>query len=154
MNLTKSQRLLYSIIDGLGVADDKVKLAKLAYFSDFIHYAFHDKPISEQTTLYQKRNFGPLSISFNADLKFLTDSGFIESTKPYHFKTKSKIDTQLSSEEKKTVDYVIGKYSAYPFNILADISHKQIPYISADEGGIIDYNTAYNLVEEYSDYKK
>ena len=69
--LTKSQSLLYALIRGLKGADDKVKLAKLAYFADFIHYAFHDKPISEETNVYQRRDFGPLSVSFNSDLKAL-----------------------------------------------------------------------------------
>ncbi len=154
MTLTKSQRLLYALITLLGEADDKVKLAKLAYFSDFIHYAFHNKPISEATNLYQKRDYGPLAVSFNSDLKYLVDNGVIESKKLYHFKAKKKLDLDLTKDELKTVKYVLEKYSNYPFNILADISHKQIPYISADEGGIIDYNTAYNLVDEYSDYNK
>jgi uncharacterized phage-associated protein len=151
-SLTKSQSLLYTLIKGLNEADDKVKLAKLAYFADFIHYAFHDKPISEETNLYQKRNFGPLSVSFNADLKYLLDNGLITSNQKYHFKSAKEIKTDLDEAEMKTVGYVLGKYSKYPFDVLADISHKQIPYLSATEGSVIDYNTAYNLVEQYPDY--
>ncbi|MDO8729105.1 MAG: Panacea domain-containing protein [bacterium] len=154
MALTKSQKLIYALINKLGVADDKVKLAKLAYFSDFIHYAFNNKPISENTTLYQKRDYGPLSISFNADLKYLFDEGLIDSPKKYHFKVKKNVDLGLDAKEQKTIDYVFSKYSYLSYDVLADISHKQIPYMSADDGGIIDYNTAYNLVEEYPDYAK
>lgn len=154
MTLTKSQALLYTLIKGLGEADDKVKLAKLAYFADFIHYAFHNQPISEQTSLYQKRDYGPLSVSFNSDLKKLVEMGVIQSDQQYHFKTAKNLDLGLSSEEVKTVEYVLGKYGQYSYDILTDISHKQIPYLSADEGGIIDYNTAYNLVENYPDYVK
>ena len=154
MALTKSQKLIYALIDKLEVADDKVKLAKLAYFSDFIHYAFHDKPISEESTLYQKRDYGPLSVSFNADIKYLFNEGLIDNPKKYHFKIKKNIDVKLDANEQKTIDYVLKKYSRLPYDTLADISHKQIPYMSANEGGIIDYNTAYNLIEEYPDYAK
>lgn len=152
VTLTKSQSLLYALIQGLNGVDDKVKLAKLAYFADFIHYAFHDKPISEETTLYQRRDFGPLSVSFNSDLKKLVEQGYLSSNKPYHFSIAKNSGVKLTDEEQKTVDYVLSKYSTHSFDVLADISHKQVPYLSATEGGIIDYNTAYNLVEEYSDY--
>ena len=152
MTLTKSQQLLYTIIQKLGGVDDKVKLAKLAYFSDFIHYAFHDKPISEENNLYQKRDFGPLSVSFNSDLDYLLKSGLIQTPKKYHFSVKNDANIDLNKEEVGTITYVLNKYSSYPYDVLADISHKQIPYMSADNGGIIDYNTAYNLVDEYPDY--
>lgn len=154
MTLTKSQKLIYALVDRLGVADDKVKLAKLAYFSDFIHYAFNNIPISEKTTLYQKRDFGPLSVSFNDDLKYLFNEGLIESPKKYHFKIKKNINIKLEDSEKKTIDYVLNKYANLPYDALTNISHRQIPYMSADDGGIIDYNTAYNLIEEYPDYAK
>ena len=153
MDLTKSQRLIYTLIKNLGEADDKVKLAKLQYFSDFIHYAFHNRPISEITNLYQKRDFGPLSISFNSDLKYLIEKGLIDNNKKYHYKVKKEVIFDLDNYESKTINYVVGKYSKYSFDILTDISHKQIPYLSADEGGLIDYKTAYNLVDEYPDYK-
>ena len=152
MTLTKSQALLYTLIKGLDEADDKVKLAKLAYFADFIHYAFHNKPISEETSVYQKRDYGPLSVSFNSDLKQLIEADLIKSDQRYHFKTMKNVDAKLNEEEIKTIDYVLGKYGQYPYDVLADISHKQIPYLSATEGGVIDYNTAYNLVESYPDY--
>lgn len=152
MDLTKSQRLLYAITQRVGEVDDKVKLAKLAYFADFLHYAFYDQPISEPTNLYQRRNFGPLSISFNSDLKHLQDLGLLESPAPYHYKIKKDIDLKLDEKEIRAIDYVVDKYSGYSYDALANISHKQIPYISASEGGIIDYNTAYNLVEEYPDF--
>ena len=153
VTLTKSQSLLYSLIKTLGEADDKVKLAKLAYFSDFIHYAFHDKPISEETNVYQRRDYGPLSITFNSDLKHLAEQGIISSKQPYHFNVVKDVEINLSAEEQKTIDYVVNKYSAFPYDVLANISHKQIPYLSAPEGGVVDYNTAYNLVGEYPDYK-
>ena len=152
MELTSSQKLLYELIKRLKVADDKVKLAKLAYFADFIHYAFHDKPISESTNLYEKQKFGPLSLNFNSDLARLQELGLVRSPKKFHYVVAKDLHTGFKRDEEKTIQFVLDKYKTHSYDLLADISHKQIPYMSATVGGIINYNTAYNLVDEYSDY--
>ena len=153
MDLTKSQKLLYTLIQELGGIDDKIKLAKFQYFSDFIHYAFHNQPISDMTSIYEKRPYGPLSRSFNADLVALISNGFIQQKSKYEYSVKKKIDNNLSKEEIKTIKYVMTKYASYTYDILADITHKQIPYLSATEGGVVEYDTAYNLIDEYPDYQ-
>ena len=151
-NLTKSQQLLYHIVKTMGEVDDKTKLAKLEYFSDFIHFAFHDHPISDKTNVYQKRKQGPLSVAFNEDLNVLTEMGFLKEKPKFNYTVKKEIDTDLSDEELKTVQYVIDKYGKCSYNELIDICHEQIPYNSAKEGGVIEYFTSYNLVDGYSDY--
>lgn len=152
MTLTKSQILLYTIIKKLGESDDKIKLAKFAYFADFLHYAFFDESISDKENLYQKRNFGPLSVTFNDDLAVLLKAGLIENNKQYHFKVKKDEKITLTQSELKTIDYVLNKYKNYSYDVLADITHKQVPYMTANDGGVIEYNTAYNLVDEYPDF--
>ena len=154
MTPTKSQKLLCSLIKRIGEVDDKVKLAKYEYFADFIHYAFNNRPISQETNLYEKREYGPLSISFNSDLDYLIKNGLVESKKKYHYSVKKKVEFKLDEQEQTTIDYVLKKYLGHSYDVLTDISHKQIPYLSANDGGIIDYNTAYNLVSEYPDYVK
>ena len=153
MILTKSQQLLYTIIQNLGTIDDKIKLAKFEYFSDFIHYAFYNSPISDDANIYEKRPYGPLSRNFNADLKALISSGLIEQIGKYKYKIKKNIDNTLTKKETSVIDYVLKKYSKYSYDVLTDITHKQIPYLSATEGGIVEYDTAYNLVDEYTDYQ-
>ena len=153
MDLTKSQKLLYTIIQELGGVDDKIKLAKFQYFSDFIHYAFHDKPISEISSIYEKRPFGPLSRSFNFDLNKLISLGLVDQKGKYDYSTKKKINTNLSGDELKTIKYVTGKYAKYSYDVLTSITHGQIPYLSTNDGGVVEYDTAYNLVDEYPDYQ-
>ena len=153
MDLTKSQKLLYTIIQELGGVDDKIKLAKFQYFSDFIHFAFHDKPISDISSIYEKRTYGPLARNFNADLNKLISLGLIDQKGKYDYSTKKKIDNDLNTEELRTIKYVTNKYASYSYDVLADITHKQIPYLSTNDGGVVEYDTAYNLVDEYPDYK-
>lgn len=153
--LTRSQILLLELVERLGdKADDKTKLAKLQYFSDFIHYAFHNKPISEEENIYEKRGYGPLARNFNDDLKALCHLDFLEKKGKYHYILKSKPKYKpLSSEERKTIDFVISRYGNSSWHELVKISHKQIPYLSAaGEGSIVEYFTAFNLLDEYPEY--
>lgn len=151
--LTKSQKLLYEIIKELGGSvGDKVKLAKLEYFSDFIHFAFNDTPISEITSLYEKRTYGPLSRAFNTDLVALIDLKVLKQTNSYSYNVLATQDSGLTNDEKKTVRYVVNKYKNNTWKELVEISHEQIPYIASVEGGIVEYATSYNLVDDYADY--
>ncbi len=151
--LTKSQKLLYELIRRLNGVEDKTKLAKLQYFADFIHYAFHDTPISEVTNVYERRKQGPLSIGFNADLATLKRNGLVGEGPTYHFSVKKEVDTSLSPQESFTIDYVLKRYGKLSYDELINICHSQIPHLSAKENGIVAFFTAYNLVDEYQDYK-
>lgn len=152
-DLTKSQKLLYEIIRKLNGVEDKTKLAKLQYFADFIHYAFYDVPISEPTNIYEKRKQGPLSIKFNSDLNILEKTALIEESPKYNFSIKKEIDTHLSSQENSTIEYVLNRYGKLSYDELLDICHAQIPHLSTKEDGIVQFFTAYNLVDQYPDYK-
>ncbi|MFT7507697.1 MAG: putative phage-associated protein [Acidimicrobiales bacterium] len=151
---TKSQTLLCEIISRLdGEVKDKTQLAKLEYFSDFIHYAFHDKPISEEGNIYQRRKQGPLSRAFNDDLNTLCENNFLKNKAQYTYSTTDKKCGSLSDEELTTVNFVISKYGKTSYRELVKIAHSQIPYLSASgDGAVIEYSTAYNLVDEYPDY--
>lgn len=152
MELTASQKLLYLIIHQLELVKDKTKLAKLEYFSDFIHYAFHDENISGELELYQKREYGPLGRSFNLDLEQLLQLGLIKQRANYTYTLNKSVEIKISPEKKDTIQYVLAKYGNMSSRDLIEISHKQIPYLSTENGGIIDYDTAYNLVDDYPDY--
>jgi uncharacterized phage-associated protein len=153
---TKSQILLCQIISRLGgEIRDKTQLAKLEYFSDFIHYAFHDKPISDETNIYQRRKQGPLSRTFNEDLNILCERGILKNTAQYTYVATGKPCGSLSDTESVTVDFVISKYGRASYKDLVSIAHSQIPYLSASsDGGVIEYFTAYNLVDDYPDYAR
>lgn len=148
--LTKSQQLLYCIIDKTNGVDDKTKLAKLEYFSDFIHYAFHDEAISDE--IYTRQKQGPLGRHLTDDLNILTELGYVEENPKYHYKIKKPLGTSLDSNETKTIEFVVDRYGKLSWGELMSISHEQIPYLSARDGEIIESFTAYNLVDEYPEY--
>jgi len=150
--LTKSQKLLLYIIEKKKVVDDKTKLAKYQYFSDFIHFAFHNKSISGTGTIYSRQKQGPLNRNLSCDLDKLKEEGYIIEKPNFNYQVKKNIKVGLTTEEKKTVDFVLNKYGDLNYKELVNISHNQLPYLSAKEGEIIEFITAYNLVDEYQDY--
>jgi hypothetical protein len=136
-------------------SDDKIRLAKLQYFVDFLHYAFHDTSVSGKSTYYTRRQFGPLSSSFNEDLFSMSKSGYLLQKGEYSFIIGKIIPSgTLSPEEQKTIDYVVAKYGKNSWRELVEISHNQSPYLSTKEDGVIPFFTAYDLVDEYLDYVK
>lgn len=154
--LTKSQQLLLYLLElNGGSVDDKVKLAKYQYFTDFIHFAFNKSSVSDESTIYTKERFGPLSRSFNSDLDVLKKLGFVKEHPKYNFEIINKdYKIDLSNEEQKTAKFVIDKYGKLSYKELAKLSHCQEPYLSAEKGAVIQYFTAYNLVDSYPDYGK
>ena len=150
--ITKSQKLLYLLIQKGGVVEDKTKLAKLQYFADFIHYAFYNHPISDDGMIYTKQKQGPLSRTLTEDIDMLKKEGLIVESPTYHYKIKEDLVIDLSKEEKKTLDFVIDKYGKASYKELVDICHAQAPYLSTGEGQIVEFFTSYNLVDDYPDY--
>lgn len=150
--MSKSQQLLYYIIKQKRVVEDKTKLAKIQYFVDFIHYAFHNNPVSDESLVYTRQKQGPLARTFGQDIEMLKDAGFIKESPKYNYQVVKDIDTDLTPEEKKTVKFVLNKYGQLSYKELMDICHNQEPYLSTQDGGVIEYFTAYNLVDSYPDY--
>src|SRR3989338_5156439 len=120
--LTKSQQLIYKIIDELEKVEDKTKLAKLQYFADFIHYAFHDTFISGKEGVYSKQKQGPLANTLSGDLETLIEQKIIDENPSFNYKVKKSIGIELSKDEIKTVKYVCDKYGKLNWKELVSIS--------------------------------
>ncbi len=150
--LTKSQQLLYYIIQSKDKVEDKTKLAKLQYFADFIHYAFYNKPVSQEGIIYTKQKQGLLARTFTDDIEALKSFGIVSETPKYNYFVKKRIDIALTPKEIKTIKYVLKKYGDLSYSELVNICHSQVPYLATKEGAIAEFFTAYNLVDDYKDY--
>lgn len=150
--MSKSQQLLYYIIKQKGFVEDKTKLAKIQYFVDFIHYAFHNRPVSDKSLVYTRQKQGPLARTFGQDIETLKEEGFIKENPKYNYQVVKELKIALTPDEIKTVKFVLNKYGQLSYKELMDICHNQEPYLSTQDGGIIEYFTAYNLVDSYPDY--
>ena len=103
---------------------------------------------------HPKQKQGPLSRTLTEDLQMLIKLGYIGEDSKYKYKIIKDIPSDFDKDEQKTINYVIDKYGELSWQELVDLSHTQTPYLSAENGGIIELFTAYNLVDQYSDYAK
>lgn len=152
VDLSNAQSVLYCIIERAGGVDNKIKLAKLQYLVDFIHYAFHDAPASGDGIIYTRQNRGPLSRSLTGDLEVLKDRGLVCEDPGFHYTAVGSGMCRVGADESYTIEYVLGRYGKLSWKELEDLSHRQIPYLAAEEGGVIEFFTAYNLIDDHEDY--
>ena len=82
----------------------------------------------------------------------MVESGYIQEDAKFKYKIAKNLVTNFTREEHKTISYVLDKYGELTWKELVDLSHSQTPYLSAENGGIIELFTSYNLVDQYSDY--
>ena len=118
--LTKSQQLLLYLMKLKGgVVDDKTKFAKYQYFTDFIHYAFYAKPVSEDI-IYTRQKQGPLSRNLTDDLEELKRQGYIKESPTYKYTLAKDFNLRLSADEKRTARFMsaIALFNPQTKNIL------------------------------------
>jgi hypothetical protein len=129
-----------------------VKLNKVLYFLDMLHYAWVGSPVTGAT--YRKRSHGPASDQILHTLKEMSVDGSLEINEVDYFGYKKKEyvpqvapDMQrLGVDEKKLLDEVIDFVC---FNntakTISDYSHQR-PWEMAESGEIIPYHTAFLLL--------
>ena len=150
--LTPSQSVLVELLRGLGETTNKLKLAKLEYLVDFLHYAFHSRPASGEGVLYERRQYGPLARSFNADLADLARLGLIRQAPRNYYALAGTTEPSLCPETQATLRYVLDRYGKLSTNELLALCHAQEPYLSTSAGAVIEFFTAYNLLDDHQDH--
>ncbi len=151
--MSQSQRVLLHLLYGAAAPVSKLKLAKLEYLVDFIHYAFHNSPASGDGVLYERRRYGPLARTFNADLNELASAKLIAMPQPSRVASAGAQQPEpVEPTVQKTLDYVLARYGGLSTSELLTLCHAQEPYLSACDGAIIEFFTAYNLIDDHQDY--
>lgn len=139
-------------------------LYKLFYFIDFDYYEkFEDQLIG---ATYIKNHFGPTPVEFKKIVKEMTTNGEVEEIKSKYFQReqtkfipirKANVSV-LNGQELKHIDEVLDRLSDKNGAELSSYSHKDVPWIVAKEGKVLDYEsvfyrTADTSVREYGDDK-
>ncbi len=124
----------------------KTKLAKLLYFADFSWYYTHLKSMSGMQ--YRKIKYGPVSDMYFRVIDEMFDSGeiAIEQTEDGAMvisETRSGAKapiSRVSKDELKLIDKIGKKWSNKRTGEVVDFTHKQMPYLFAEEGEIVSYD--------------
>ena len=58
--------------------------------------------------------------------------------------------SKLNEDERNMIDYVLLKLSDMNATQISEYSHKDVPWLTTEDGGIIDYESVFYRTPEYS----
>ncbi|OGH71747.1 MAG: repressor protein [Candidatus Magasanikbacteria bacterium RIFCSPLOWO2_01_FULL_43_20b] len=156
--LAKFKEVLLYILEKVGAKPNigETVLYKLLYFVDFDYYEkFEEQLIGAR---YIKNHYGPTPVAFKKIIESMKKSGDIEvvHSKYFQYEQKKYLPrrrpnlTALSAQEIAHIDGVLNRLSDKTAAELSDYSHKDIPYLAAENGQVLSYESVFYRDDEHS----
>jgi transcriptional regulator with XRE-family HTH domain len=157
-NLHKFKEVLIYILNKVGAKPNIVEtfLYKLLYFIDFDYYEKHEEQLIGAT--YLKNNHGPTPLEFRKIVDQMMAKGEIIEVKDKFFEypqrkyiPRRKPDLGiLKGNEIEVIDDVLGRLSDMNGRQISDYSHNDVPWLTTEEGKIIEYEAVFYRTPAYS----
>ncbi len=156
-NLDKFKEVVLYILGKVGSKPNigQSVIYKLLYFIDFNFYEKYEEQLIGAT--YIRNHYGPTPKEFIKIVKDMQGKDIIKVEDKYFEYPQTKYLplrkpdlTKLRAHEKETIDNVLEKLSDMNAAEISDYSHKDVPWITTDEGGIIDYESVFYRTAPYS----
>ena len=133
-------------------------LYKLLYFIDFDYYEKYEDQL--MGLVYLKNHHGPTPLLFENLIEDMVKKGDVEIVKSkfYQFpQTKYLVNPEiepdlsiLNGQEQKHIDWELERLSDLTANQLTELSHKDVPWISAENGKPLDFESTFYRTPETS----
>ena len=157
-NVQKFREVLLYILNKVGAKPHvgETVLYKLLYFMDFDFYEKYEEQFIGAT--YRKNKYGPTPIEFAAIVNEMIANEEIEKVKSAFYKRDQKkylplreacLDS-LSAKELKLIDEVLNRLADKNATQISEYSHGDIPWKSAEDMEVIDYETVFYRTPDYS----
>lgn len=157
-NIDTFKEVLIYVLDKVGAKMNvgETVIYKLFYFIDFDFYEkYEEQLIGAQ---YQKNLYGPTPVEFKKVIDILKADNDIMEVHTQYFKYPQrkylplrKPDlSKFSAHEIKVIDEVIEKLSDMNAQQISEYSHGDVPWITTDEGKIINYESVFYRTPPYS----
>lgn len=150
-NISKFKQVLLYILNKVGAKPNvgQTVIYKLLYFIDFDYYELYEEQL--MGLKYIKNTFGPTPVDFAKLIKNMEKDGDLEEVKTKYFNKeqtkylprKAPDLTMLSAQELKHIDRELERLSDKTGTELSNFSHKDIPWIGAEMGEIMDYEAVF-----------
>jgi transcriptional regulator with XRE-family HTH domain len=124
---------------------------KLLYFIDFDYYEKYEEQLIGLA--YIKNHYGPTPILFEKIIKDLADHNKIEAIKSKFYQHEQKkylinpaVEPDLSilnGQEMEHIDWELQRLADLTATTLSDLSHKDVPWIRAEQGKSLDYESVF-----------
>jgi transcriptional regulator with XRE-family HTH domain len=156
-NIEKFKEVLLYILNRVGAKPSigETVLYKLLYFIDFNFYEKYEEQLTGAT--YIKNHYGPTPIEFKKIVESMEGKSLIKITGKYFNYPQTKYLplrepnlNKLEDRERKTIDEVLNKLSDMNATEISDYSHKDVPWLITEDGGIIDYESVFYRTLPYS----
>lgn len=134
----------------------KTVLYKILYFIDFNYYELFEEKLTGET--YLKYPYGPAPRDFDNAISELKSERLIKEKKWIdgrynrikYLSTGEPKTSKITREELDFIDKNIDKYSRFNATQISEHSHKDIPYITAEDFEEIDYELVFYRDPELS----
>lgn len=157
-NITKFKQVLLYILNKVGAKPNvgQTVIYKLLYFIDFDYYELYEEQL--MGLRYIKNTYGPTPVDFAKLIKNMEKDGELEEIKTKYFnKEQTKYLpirqpdlTILSAQELMHIGKELERLSDMTGKELSAYSHKDIPWIGAEMGDVIDYEAVFYRNDETS----
>jgi len=157
-NLTKFKEVMLYILNEVGSKPNigESVLYKLLYFIDFNYYERYEEQLIGAT--YIKNNYGPTPKEFIVVVEEMQDLEEIVKVEDKYFQYPQRKYlplrppdlSGLRANELKMIDEVLEKLSDMNASQISEYSHKDVPWLTTDDGEIIDYESVFYRTPEYS----
>ena len=156
--LDKFKEVLLYVLDKVGSKPNvgETVLYKLLYFIDFDYYEKYEEQLVGAS--YQKLPHGPAPVEFKKIVEDMIKSKELEKIESQFFQYPQKKYLplrepdlkQLNAREVETIDEVIAKLAHMKAVEISEYSHRYVPWMTTDDGDIIDYESVFYRIQPYS----
>ena len=156
-NLKKFKEVLLYILNKIGSKPNigETVLYKILYFIDFDYYEKFEEQLIGAT--YQKNHYGPTPKEFikivaqmeGKDLRKLKDEYF-KYPRTKYLPLREPDLSILNANEIQLIDNVLNKLSDMNASQISEYSHNDIPWLTTEDGEIIEYESVFYRTAPYS----
>lgn len=157
-NLQKFKEVLLYVLSKVGSKPNigETVIYKLLYFIDFDFYEKYEEQLIGAT--YMKNQYGPTPIEFAKIIEQMIEKEEIEKVKSDYFNypqtkylPRKRSDlTKLKANEIEVIDDVLNRLSDMNASQISDYSHKDVPWLTTDDGEVIEYESVFYRTPPYS----
>lgn len=157
-NFLKFREVLLYILAKVGARPNigETVLYKLLYFIDFDYYETYEEQFIGAT--YIKNRYGPTPTHFHKLIESMEKDGdIVRVAKEYYSYPQTKYlpcrepnISKLSATELDTINDVLRRLGDMNATQISEYSHKDIPWITTEDGAHINYESVFYRSPEYS----
>lgn len=156
-NITKFKEVLLYILGKVGSKPNvgESVLYKLLYFIDFNYYEKYEEQLIGAT--YIKNHYGPTPKEFikiteemqGGDLVKIQDEYF-QYPQTKYIPLRDPDLSKLNTKEQRVIDDVLNTLSDMNAKKISEYSHNDVPWMTTEEGDIINYESVFYRTAPYS----